>query len=63
MSVKQFCTLLNDGKFGKNDKTWFPRWLRRYASTVKVDQGKLSVTEAEVVEFSRSLRDAKVPAW
>ena len=46
MSVKQFRALLNEGKFGKNDKTWFPRWLRRYAFTVKVDQGKLSVGPA-----------------
>jgi len=50
--VEQFCALLNQAKFTKNDKTWFPRWVRRYTSGAKAVQGNLSVTHAEVVEFS-----------
>ena len=60
MSVKQFSTLLNEGK---NDKKWFPKWLRRYASTVSAVQGNLPVTEAEVIQSSRSLLDHGTPAW
>ena len=99
MSVKKFCGLLNDAKVGKNDKVWFPRWVRRYASIVGEAEGKLpvaqsrgvggqetahntrqetvhdtrqeiahssgklSVTEAEVIRFLRTLRDNGTPAW
>ena len=63
MSVQEFCWLLNDAKLGKNDKKWFPRWLRRYAPTVRHIGGNLSVTEGEVIAFSRSLLDSKTPAW
>ena len=47
MSVRKFCLLLNEAKVGKNDKTWFPRWVRRYASMVDTVQGKLSVTKLD----------------
>ena len=63
MSIGKFCTLLKEADFGRNDKTWFPRWLRRYASTVEVVQGHLSVTEREVVQFLHTLRDNGTPAW
>jgi hypothetical protein len=43
MSVRKFCLLLNEAKVGKNDKKWFPRWVRRYASTVETVKGRLSV--------------------
>jgi len=63
MTVRKFCGLLHDAKLGKNDKKWFPKWIRRYASAINVVHGNLSVTEAEVVEFLRSLRDNGTPAW
>jgi len=71
MSVRKFCRLLNEAKVGKNDKTWFPRWVRRYASMAEAvggqatahNTGNLSVTEAEVIRFLRTLRDNGTPAW
>ena len=63
MSVREFCLLLNEAKVGKNDKTWFPRWVRRYASMVDTVQGKLSVTKGEVIRFLQTLRDNGTPAW
>jgi len=63
MSVKKFGSLLHEAKFRKNDKKWFPKWIRRYASAINVVAGDLSVTEAEVIAFSRSLRDRGLPAW
>ena len=63
MGVKKFCALLHEAKFGKNDKTWFPRWIRRYASSVKTSHGDLPVTEAAVVQFFRSLLHNGTPAW
>ena len=55
--------MLHDAKLGKNDKKWFPKWIRRYASTVDVVDGNLSLTQAEVIRFLRSLRDSGTPAW
>ena len=63
MSVRKFCWLLNDADIGKNDKTWFPRWLRRYASSVQELNGSLTVSEEHVVRFSCSLRDSGTPVW
>jgi hypothetical protein len=73
MSVKKFCWQLNEAKLGKNDKVWFPRWVRRYASMVEPggqeiahhsqNMGKLSVTQEEVIRFLRTLRDNGTPAW
>ena len=36
MSVESFCRVLHEAKLGKNDQEWFPRWIRRYASSVEV---------------------------
>ena len=47
MGVKKFCALLHEAKFGKNDKVWFPRWIRRYASSVKVSDGDRPGVEDE----------------
>ncbi|HUG71063.1 MAG TPA: phage integrase N-terminal SAM-like domain-containing protein [Pirellulaceae bacterium] len=63
MSVRKFCVLLNEAKVGKNDRVWFPRWIRRYASMVEAAQGNLPVTEADVIRFLRTLRDNGTPAW
>lgn len=63
MGVKRFCALLHEAKYGKNDRMWFPRWIRRYASSVEVVKGDLPVTEAGVIQFSRSLLNSGTPAW
>jgi hypothetical protein len=62
MSVRKFCLLLNEAKLGKNDKKWFPPWVRTYAPMVDgvsgretahsaEAQGKLSFTEGELIRF------------
>ena len=63
MSVEKFCILLNEAKLGKNDKVWFPRWIRRYATTIKTPRASLSVGEREVILFLQTLRDHGTPAW
>lgn len=63
MSVARFCAILPGTKLPKGDKEWFPRWIRRYASRSGDSGGSLSVSEREVVEFLRSLRDHGTPAW
>ena len=63
MSVEQFGKLLPSARFGKNDKKWFPRWLKRYAETVPSINGCLPVTRELVIAFSRSLLRNKTPAW
>ena len=62
MTVKKFCGLLHEAKYGKNDKKWFPRWIRRYASAVEKTEGVLPVTESQVIRFLQSLRDHGTPA-
>jgi hypothetical protein len=32
MSVRRFCQVLIEAKFGKNDKKSFPHWVRRLSS-------------------------------
>ena len=64
MSVDAFCRCLPTLPFGKNDRKWFPRWIRRYAGSL--DRGKqdaLPISESDVIRFSQSLRDHGVPAW
>ena len=63
MSVDRFCAILPGTKLPRADKTWFPRWIRRYASSCGDLGGSLSVSERQVVEFLRSLRDHGTPAW
>jgi integron integrase len=63
MTVKRFCSMLHEAKFGKNDKKWFPRWVRRYASSVEETEGNLPVTESQAIRFLQSLRDHGTPAW
>lgn len=63
MSVHQFNEKLATAKFGKNDKKWFPSWIRRYAASTTATNNKLPVTFELVVEFSRSLLKNKTPAW
>ena len=37
---EESCWLLNGANVGENDKVWFPRWLRRYASMVEAVGGQ-----------------------
>ena len=55
--------LLHDAKLGRNDKRWFPRWIRRYAAAMRVREGALPVSEDQVIHFSRTLLQNGTPAW
>ncbi len=64
MSVETFCRNLPSLPYGKNDRNWFPKWIRRYAGGLR--RGKtdeLPVDESVVIRFLQSLRDNGVPAW
>jgi len=63
MSVASFCRALHEAKLGKNDREWFPRWIRRYASSVEETGGRLPISEEEVIQFLRSLLKSRTPAW
>jgi len=63
MSIQKFQYLLHRAEYHKNDKKYFPLWVRRYAESVKVEKGPLAVTLESVMVFSRSLRDHGIPAW
>jgi integron integrase len=71
MSVTEFCRLSCQSSISKNDKRWFPRWLRRYANALTANGAKdspsanenLPVTVPLLISFLRSLRDNGVPAW
>jgi hypothetical protein len=63
MSVENFGRLLHEAKLSKNDREWFPRWIRRYASSVKVVEGRLPVSPEEVIRFLQSLLKSNTPAW
>lgn len=64
MSVREFTRSVKAGEFGEKDKRWFPAWLRRYAEFVNAEEGaRLPLTRESAVDFSKSLRDGKVPAW
>jgi integron integrase len=63
MSVAHFSRLLHEAKLGKKDKEWFPRWIRRYASSVHVAEGRLPVDHGCVIRFLQSLLKSNTPAW
>lgn len=63
MSVAQFCAIVRGTKLPAADKEWFPRWIRRYASSCGDPVGKLPVSENRVVPFLQDLRDHGTPAW
>ena len=64
MSVERFEREVATASYAKNDRIWFPRWIRRYAGSVgKNKRGQLPVAKSDVVRFLRSLRDNSVPAW
>jgi len=63
MSLIIFRRRLQESSYGDNDKTWFPRWLARYAEAKTPDNGFFPLTEPLVVEFSKSLLKSGTPAW
>lgn len=63
MSVARFCAILPGTSLPMADKEWFPRWIRRYASSCGESEGRLPVSEHDVITFLRSLRDHGTPAW
>jgi len=63
MSVAKFCSILPGTKLPVTDKEWFPRWIRRYASSCGDPAGKLPVSENLVVPFLQALRDHGTPVW
>jgi hypothetical protein len=64
MSANQYATLIRSAEMRKADRTWFPRWIYRYASSLRRSRSDaIDVTEPNVVRFLRSLRDNGTPAW
>ena len=63
MSIHKFVQALSTASYGEKDKTWFPRLLRRYASSVEMKGKNVPVTQEAVISFCRSLLLKKVPAW
>lgn len=65
MSVLKFEEkVLSHSGLPENDRTWFPRWIRRYALAQRggVDDD-LSVNRHSVLSFSRTLLASGAPAW
>ena len=56
MSVDKFCRLLHGTKLGKNDKKWFPKWLRRYAATVPSVDGNLLASNTPAWQRLQAIR-------
>ena len=62
MSVEAFEREVATASYAKNDRIWFPRWIRRYAGSVgKNKRAQLPVAESDLIRFLRSLRDKGVP--
>jgi hypothetical protein len=63
MSAIDFSRLVDGAKLGENDKKYFPLWIRRYAASMGIDQGRLPVVPDKVIGFLRSLLKSSTPAW
>lgn len=63
MSVDAFRAAVKVHVPNKNDQTWFPRWLARYAEGKESTGGRLPVTRDLVVAFSKELLQSGTPAW
>ena len=63
MSLAAFRSKMHLAHYGEKDQVWFPKWLARYAAGKPLTAGLLPVTEALVIEFSRSLKKSGTPAW
>ena len=64
MSANQYAVGIKTAEIGKADRTWFPRWIFRYALSLNCSRSDwLEVSERSVIRFLRSLRDNGIPAW
>ena len=63
MSLAAFRSKMHLAHYGEKDQVWFPKWLARYAAGKPLTAGLLPVTEALVIEFSRSFKKSGTPAW
>lgn len=66
MSIDQFSAVVfsSKRKMGKEDRKWFPIWIRRLAEFQKASSGeRLDVSHDSVVAFSIMLRDSGTPAF
>lgn len=64
MTVNNFKAALANSKIRKDDLSWFPTWLRRYAEFCGRSPASMLPLDREMAEtFSRELRDNGVPAW
>lgn len=64
MSANEYAALIKTAKIRKADRSWFPRWIYRYAASQgRLRSQPLSVAEHGVIRFLRSLRDHGTPAW
>ena len=66
MSVDAFEDYLANLKHqvSRDDRTWFMRWIQRYADFCQCSQQQLlDISKAEVIKFSIMLRDMKIPAF
>lgn len=68
MSLPDFESRIAKFPIRSTDKTWFPRWLKRYATFLSTDlnqkiDGNIPVSQDRVLKFLRSIRDSGTPAW
>ncbi len=68
MSVESFGKEVLSARYGRTDKEYFPKWIRRYARFCAESQrmrpdGNLTVTRESTIEFSKSLVHSSTPAW
>ena len=63
MSAADFSRLVDGAKLGQSNNKYFPLWVRRYAASMGIDQGRLPVDPDKVIGFLRSLLKSNTPAW
>ncbi len=64
MSANQYAAAVRSVKLRKADRTWFPRWVARFASSLgRSRSARLDFSEQSVIRFLQSLRDRGIPAW
>ena len=63
MSIAKYQEQIRKASLGKNDKTWFMKWITRYESWIGTRNVDLPVDPESVIGFCRSLRDHKIDAW
>lgn len=64
MSLREFHKLAQVANFGKADKQWFPKWLKRYVEFAQHDvRSDIPLTRDLAKAFSRKLLASQVPAW